>query len=352
MSDSSFETLLQAVAPLIAKQDTCMRQAIPAEQRLIATLQFLATGRSLEDLKIPIGISAQSLGHIIPETCNAIFEALKTAYLKFPSTEAEWKATARHFEEFWNFPNCGGAIVGKHVRIKPPSRSGSYFTNYKGYNSIVLLAIVNAKYEFLMVDVGKNGRVSSVESMEQTYFYQRLQNHQLQLPSNSDTSEGMNYVFVTGEEFALHEHILTPFPQKDMSFERRIFNYRLSRARRVADNAFGILSNRFRIFHTAINLSPSKTDSVVLACCVLHNFLCRTSGASYMPATMLDREDTEQSSFIAAEWRLEPNGLLELQDTTLQNATVEAKLSRDRYAAYFNGAGAVEWQAAMVLNGN
>ncbi|XP_018107432.2 putative nuclease HARBI1 [Xenopus laevis] len=348
MSDSSFNTLLQAVAPRISKQDTCMRQAIPAEQRLIATLRYLATGRSFEDLKFSAGISAQALGRIIPETCNAIVEALNAEYLKFPSTEVEWKAVAKQFEDYWNFPNCLGAIDGKHVRIQPPSSSGSYYFNYKGYFSIVLLAIVNAKYEFLMVDVGKNGRVSDGGAMEQTFFYQQLKNDQLHLPSNSDSREGMNYVFVADEAFALHKHVLKPFPQKNLSRERRIYNYRLSRARRVVENAFGILANRFRIFHSAINLSPIKIDSVVLACCVLHNFLRRTSSASYMPGNMVDREDIDQQTVISAEWRSEPNGLLELQAATSRNATIEAKLSREKYVDFFNGTGAVDWQSAMV----
>lgn len=58
-----------------------MRQAIPSEERLIATLRFLATGRSYEDLKFSTGIAAQTLGYIIPETCKAIFDVLKKDYL-------------------------------------------------------------------------------------------------------------------------------------------------------------------------------------------------------------------------------------------------------------------------------
>jgi hypothetical protein len=62
--------------------DTVMRQAIPAEQRLIATLKFLATGRCYEDLKFTTGIAAQTLGFIIPETCRVIYEVLKDKYMK------------------------------------------------------------------------------------------------------------------------------------------------------------------------------------------------------------------------------------------------------------------------------
>ena len=82
MDDDCFQHLLACVRPHIQKQDTVMREAISADQRLIATLRYLATGRSLQDLKFSTGISPQSLGKIIPETCEALIQTLKDEYLK------------------------------------------------------------------------------------------------------------------------------------------------------------------------------------------------------------------------------------------------------------------------------
>lgn len=82
MDNTTFEYLLNLVSPYIAKQDTVMRNCIKAEERLAATLRFLATGRSLQDLKFSTCISASALCHIIPETCCAIYTALKKDYLK------------------------------------------------------------------------------------------------------------------------------------------------------------------------------------------------------------------------------------------------------------------------------
>ena len=82
MDCEAFDDLLSLVQNRIKKMDTVMRQSIPAEQRLIATLRFLATGRSLEDLKFTTGISAPSLSKIIPETCKAVYDALRTEFLK------------------------------------------------------------------------------------------------------------------------------------------------------------------------------------------------------------------------------------------------------------------------------
>ena len=77
-----YNELLKLISPLIVKQDTNFRDAITPHERLAATLRYLATGRSFEDLKFSTRISAQSLGHIIPETCRAIYETLAPQYLK------------------------------------------------------------------------------------------------------------------------------------------------------------------------------------------------------------------------------------------------------------------------------
>lgn len=82
MENHIFYNVLNLVRPYIAKQNTVMRESISAEERLVATLRFLATGRNYEDLKFSCAISAQALGKIIPETCWAIYNVLRKEYLK------------------------------------------------------------------------------------------------------------------------------------------------------------------------------------------------------------------------------------------------------------------------------
>ena len=80
MSESTYLTLLSMVSPLIQKKDTAMWQAITPHERLTATLRFLATGRSYEDLMFSTIMSPQALGKIVPETCRAIYKVLKEYY--------------------------------------------------------------------------------------------------------------------------------------------------------------------------------------------------------------------------------------------------------------------------------
>ena len=86
MDEEKFYFLLNLIEPYIRKKNTIMREAVPAEERFIATLRYLATGRSYEDLKFSCAISPQLLRNIIPETCWAIYEALKGEYLRKTSS--------------------------------------------------------------------------------------------------------------------------------------------------------------------------------------------------------------------------------------------------------------------------
>ena len=85
MNNETFNDLLSLVKDYIVKQNTLMRDAISPEARLAATLRYLATGRSYEDLKFSTRMSPKTLGVIIPETCQAIYEVLKPEYLKVSS---------------------------------------------------------------------------------------------------------------------------------------------------------------------------------------------------------------------------------------------------------------------------
>lgn len=154
-------------------------------------------------------------------------------YFQVPTSEEGWKAEAKLFEEMWNFPHCCGAIDGKHIAITKPPNSGSYYFNYKGYFSIVLMAVVNARYEFQMVDVGVNGRASDGGVFKQTKFYEKLKSGTLNIPNVEplpNSTEKMPFIFVADDAFPLTEHIMKPYSHHTMEKEEIIYNYRLSRA--------------------------------------------------------------------------------------------------------------------------
>ena len=102
-------------------------------------------------------------------------------YMSIPTTEVR-RAISADFYQRWKFPHCLGSIDGKNVVIQGPNNSGSQFHNYKGTFSIVLLAVVDAKYRFRVVDVGSYRRISDGGT---STFGQALVDPTLQLPEDA-----------------------------------------------------------------------------------------------------------------------------------------------------------------------
>lgn len=109
----------------------------------------------------------------------------------------------------------------------------------------------------------------------------------------------------------------------------------MSRARRVVENAFGILAARWRCFRGHLEVQPEFVDKIVLASCCLHNMLCADN--AFEP----DNESLQ----------LPEAALLNL-DPLRRNSTREAFQVREKFRDYFNSdAGSVVWQVERVRKG-
>ncbi|CAH2000999.1 unnamed protein product, partial [Acanthoscelides obtectus] len=143
-----------------------------------------------------------------------------------PQTENDWIAIAKDFEKRWNFPHCLGSLDGKHIDIIHPANSGSFFFNYKHRHSLVLLAIADANYKFILFDFGKNGRVSDGGVLQNTEFFRRLQAKLLNIPGEkgvANESRKLPFVFVADDAFPLRPDMLKPYTQSDLTcIEKKI----------------------------------------------------------------------------------------------------------------------------------
>lgn len=81
------------------------------------------------------------------------------------------------------------------------------------------------------------------------------------------------FVMVSDEAFPLKTNLLRPYPRRGLDAQKRRFNQRLSRARRFVECTFGIMSSKWRIFHTAIQLDELTVNHVIKVACVIHNIV-------------------------------------------------------------------------------
>ncbi|KAK3795995.1 hypothetical protein RRG08_035172 [Elysia crispata] len=182
------------------------------EERLVITLRYLGNGTSFRSLAFSFRMGKTTVAEIVYETVVAIWEELQPIHMPVPSEE-NLRSVAAGFLSNWNFPNCVGAIDGKHVPIRCPSNSGSMFFNYKKFFSVTLQGVSDANYRFINIDVGGYGKQSDGGTFQASEFYRALTDGKINLPKHSflpQTNVVAPYVLIGDEAYPLLPFVLKP----------------------------------------------------------------------------------------------------------------------------------------------
>ena len=288
------------------------------------------------------------------ETSLAIYNSLKQPYLKPPSSKEEWLSISSEFEDSWNFPHCLAAIDGKHIRIECPKLTGSYYYNYKGFYSIVLLAICDSNYCFTLFDLGHYGSNNDSRVLAKSEMGELTETQKTGIPEPAKHStydlDPLPYFLDGDEVFPLKTWLMRPYP-RTLDKKQRIFNYRLSQARRTIENAFGILCACWRIFHMPIQAKVEKVQNFVLACLALQNYLRLTDNASYCPSGFTESYD-DTGNLQEGKWRtlaVKNEGMLPLSSVKGYRYSNNAVEMRNSLRRFLNSEeGSVSWQEEYV----
>ncbi|XP_018302578.1 uncharacterized protein [Mycetomoellerius zeteki] len=339
MTVSQFEKLLNLVKGPLTKKS--IREPLSAEHRLCITLYYLAHGCSMQTVAWNFYVSKSTVSKVIRKTCKIIWNELSPIYISRPTTE-DLKQYAKDFGDLWDMPNCFGAVYGKHIVVQAPYNSGTNFFNYKKTFSIILMAVCNAKYIFTLVDVGAFGSQSDGRVFKESAFGVALNKNELGISEDtclSETDTKFPYYLVMDEAFPLKRYIMRPYPGCNLNNRQKIFNYRLSRARRTIENSFGILASRWRIFRTTIIANVKTAEWTVCAALCLHNYLRiselddRLENATYCPTNYADTWDND-GNVVPRSWRqvdvnvtLRNMGRMGANNATCQNITLRDTLA-------------------------
>ncbi|XP_047522885.1 uncharacterized protein LOC125061459 [Pieris napi] len=281
MTQETFYYILNLIEHrLIKKWCNWHVQPISPEERLVITIRYLATGESFKSLSKNFRIGVTTLTKIIEETVLAIWEELYTIHMPTPTRDIFY-SISNDFNNIWNFPHVIGCIDGKHVRVMCPKKSGSMFYNYKKYFSVVLQAVADANYKFVMVEVGGYGKQSDGGTFRASDLYQFLNERELDIPSPAylpNTQVSVPYVFLADEAYPLKTYLMKPFGGRDLTVDQQNFNSRLSRARKTVECAFGRLYSKWRLLSKSIETDIQLADKIVKTMCLLHNIIIDKEG--------------------------------------------------------------------------
>ena len=139
---------------------------------------------------------------------------LKDTYLSPPQSKEEWLEISSKFEEPWDMPYVIRCLDGKHIRIECPKLSVTVYHNYKGFFSIVLLAICDANYCFTLFDLGQlesnnHSGVLASSQMGEMFEYE-LPHMPEDSKLNDSDNESLPYLLLGVEIFPLKKWLMRP----------------------------------------------------------------------------------------------------------------------------------------------
>ncbi|XP_036319313.1 putative nuclease HARBI1 [Rhagoletis pomonella] len=256
------------------KIDSNLRRCIPLEKRVAIALFSLGSAAEYRTVSSLFGVGRSTVGEIVLDFCHSVCDNFADCINTYPPNQQEIKRIVDGFAVL-GFPQCFGAVDGCHIEVQPRKEDAVDYHNYKGWYSVVLLASCDHRSKFTYINIGSTGRNNDSYIFEKSSLKQFHESADI-FVQNSELIGGFNIpVLLMGDSaFRLSRHMMKPYPYvANQPAAEKLFNYRLSKCRRVIENAFGQLKARFRKIGRGLQVAPKNVNVIIQTCCILHNFL-------------------------------------------------------------------------------
>ena len=240
MGKDTLYYICDKLQPIIGRQDTKFRKCISVTQRVCITLWCLSTSCEYRTIAHLFGVSRSTICVIVQETCSAIVTVLMKTYIAFPKDDA-LRAVVNGFENKWGFPQCVGAIDGSHIPISAPELNHTDYYNRKGWYSMIVQAVVDHEYLFRDICVGWPGSVHDARVFVNLQIYKKITEDCIlgSEPCRTILGKQIPLCIVGDSAYPIQTWLMKPFAHNtSLTAQQKCFNYWLSRARIVVENAF------------------------------------------------------------------------------------------------------------------
>jgi hypothetical protein len=234
MGWETFDMICDALGPVIAKEDTPLRPAIPVRQRVAVCIWRLATGEPLRAVSDRFGLGLSTCHKIVLEVCTAIRQRLMPRFLRWPDQATDYNGS---FKAISGVPDVVGAIYTTHVPIiAPQSWISEYYNigwskrNKKPSFSTTLQGVVDPNGIFTDVCIGWPGAMHDDKILANSLLHQQVGHNML----------SGSWV-VGGSTYPLLDWLLVPYTHQNLTREQSVFNEKLTKLQRVAVDAFARL---------------------------------------------------------------------------------------------------------------
>lgn len=279
---ATFEFILSRIRHILERQTVC-EEPISPECRLGICLYRLGRGDYFYTIAEMTGLGVSTVCTIVSEVNQAIVGSMwqECVSSHMPETSEDFQGKILDMEELWQFPFSWAAVDGCHIPIKcPPGGQAATkeYHNFKNFYSVVLMALVDAKYKFLWGSCGFPGNSHDSVILQSTDLWSNIKEGNV-LPDFTQQEEDVFVppIILGDSAFPFETWLMKPYTHAVLTQQQRYFNYRLSRARMVIECAYGQLKGRWRVLLRKSESTHFEVKMATLACMVLHN-VCLEKG--------------------------------------------------------------------------
>jgi hypothetical protein len=264
----------------VLQREHVVKRPLSVEQRVAMTLWRLGTTVEYRTIAHLFGVGMSTACTVVHEVCAALVDNLSQRYIKIPQGDG-MQQVVDGFLSRWQFPQCAGALDGTHIPILAPADNHTDYFNRKGFHSIVMQALMDYRYRFMDIYIGWPESVHDSRVLTNSDLFAKGQEGTL-LPHLSRNINGCSVplVILGDPAYPLLPWLMKGYPEGNLNAKKRNFNYRLSRARFVVENAFGRLKGRWKCLAKRNDTTVQFLSTQVAACCILHN-VCEVHGDSF-----------------------------------------------------------------------
>lgn len=198
-----------------------------------------------------------------------------------------------------------------------------------------------------MVDIGAEGRQNDGGVFKNSDVGRHFEESGFNLPNPTPVEiDGptLPYVLLANEAFPLTSYMIIPYPRNDkLDLRKKVFNYRLNRARRVVESAFGILAARWRIYRRHIIANIANARKIIQATVALHNFII-TNEEKFLSKNIYTHITPANDNIVSQGFSSLP-----VSRGRSINSGIEV---RNAYSEFFIGNGALSFQWEKAINDN
>ncbi|XP_075538681.1 uncharacterized protein LOC142573058 [Dermacentor variabilis] len=270
VSPATFRYIVESCRSDLQRVDTVMTEAISVEKRVAVALYRLCSTAEDRTISELFSLGRSTVNKIYKEFCAAVLRNLEEAWIKMPAP-ADIEDHMREFFAMTEFPQGVGALDGCHFPVSPPKEHASDYHNYKGWYSMILLAVVDHRYRFCYTNVGSPGRCHDAFVYGRSALRKLVESDSFQHPTAAIEGVHVLPIILCDQAFSLTCNLQKPYANALPNTPEHAFNYNLSKSRRIVENAFGRMKARFRFVMKRMECSLDTARLVIRACCVLHN---------------------------------------------------------------------------------